>query len=174
MRIRLLHFTVFYVQTTRNMDASSPASLAPLSGGKSKVWRFFGLQVDDKGRQLNKKEVFCHVCKGLLPYSGNTTNLLYHLRTCQKEDYKTVSSSSSSSSTSSSSSNQTTLTSYVANSKPYTRSSSQFKKCEDALLTFICKDMLPVCIVDSPHLKLLLRPWIHDTSLHPELISLEF
>ena len=52
---------------------------------------------------------------------------------------------------------QTTLTSYVANAKPYTRSSYQFKKCEDALLTFICKDMLPVCIVDSPHLKLFIE-----------------
>ena len=117
------------------MDASSTASLAPLSGVKSKVWRSFGFQVDDKGRQLNKKEVFCRVCKGRLPYSGNTTNLLYHLRTCHEEDYKTVSSSSSSSSTISS--NQTTLTSYVANAKPYTRSSSQFKKCEDALLTHV-------------------------------------
>ena len=87
------------------MDASSTASLAPLSGGKSKVWRFFGFQVDDKGQQLNKKEVFCRVCKGRLPYSGNTTNLLYHLQTCHEEDYKTVSSSSSSSSTSSLSSN---------------------------------------------------------------------
>ena len=148
MRIRLMHFTVFI---------SKPQKIWTLLGGKSKVWRFLGFQVDDKGRQLNKKKVFCRVCKGRLPYSGNTTNLLYHLRTCHEEDYKTVSSSSSSSSTSSSSLNQTTLTSYVANSKPYTRSSSQFKKCEDALLTLICKDMLPVCIVDSPHLKLFIE-----------------
>ena len=40
--------------------------------------------------QLNSKEVICHLCKGHLPYSGNMTNLLYHLWICYMEEHKTL------------------------------------------------------------------------------------
>ena len=45
---------------------------------------------------------------------------------------------------------QTTLPSYVANSKPYNGGSAHFQQCEESML---CKEMLPVSIVESQSLR---------------------
>lgn len=46
---------------------------------KSFVWQYFGhLKTDGK---LNKSEVVCKICRKKFAHIGNTSNLLYHLRT---------------------------------------------------------------------------------------------
>uniref|UniRef100_A0A1X7VYX5 DUF659 domain-containing protein n=1 Tax=Amphimedon queenslandica TaxID=400682 RepID=A0A1X7VYX5_AMPQE len=132
---------------------SNPPSYCPLPGGKSKVWKYFGFKVDKKGRILSQKEVFCLLeeCKCRLPY---TTNLFYHLRNNHPEDYGKIAPTTTSKTTpASSSANQTTLTSYIANTQPYSRSSPRFLAIEDELLTFLCKSMLPLSLVESAHFK---------------------
>jgi len=60
-----------------------------------------------------------------------------------------------------------TLNTWFDNSKPYTRHSSRCQHCEDAVIEFVCKDLQPLCIVDSPpFLKLVgtLDPRFHPPS----------
>ena len=58
----------------------------PLQGTKSKVWSYFGFPaINRRFREEDKKqrkEVMCRIvgCKKIAKYSGNTTNLLFHLQ----------------------------------------------------------------------------------------------
>jgi len=63
------------------------AKLIALPSGKSKVWQHFGFKVDSQEKIINKKEVVCRKCEQLLPYSGNTTNLTYHLKQYHEEEH---------------------------------------------------------------------------------------
>ena len=126
-------------------------AIVPLVGAKSKVWKFFGFRTDEKGRIVDKQKVICRVCDGCFSYCGNTTNLLYHLRTCHKKEYDTICPTATPESSTSRS--QTTLPSLIASSKPYPRDSTRFRQCEQSLLKLICKNMLPVSFVDSEHFR---------------------
>ena len=99
---------------------------------------------------MDNKHVICRICMGYFPYCGNTTNLLYHLHNCHKEEYNTICPTPT---IASGSSGQTTLSSYVAVSKPYVRGSTCFQQCEVSLLKLVCTDMLPMSIVDSKYLR---------------------
>lgn len=46
---------------------------------KSKVWKYFGFDTDANGCILHWKRIYCRVCMGQIAYSGNTSNLSYHL-----------------------------------------------------------------------------------------------
>lgn len=46
---------------------------------KSKVWKYFGFDTDADGCILHWKRIYCRVCMTQIAYSGNTSNLAYHL-----------------------------------------------------------------------------------------------
>ncbi|XP_034720742.1 zinc finger BED domain-containing protein 1-like [Etheostoma cragini] len=46
---------------------------------KSKVWKYFGFDTDAYGCILHWKRIYCRVCMSQIAYSGNTSNLSYHL-----------------------------------------------------------------------------------------------
>ncbi|XP_026219644.1 zinc finger BED domain-containing protein 1 [Anabas testudineus] len=46
---------------------------------KSKVWKYFGFDTDADGCILHWKRIYCRVCMSQIAYSGNTSNLTYHL-----------------------------------------------------------------------------------------------
>uniref|UniRef100_A0AAQ4R083 BED-type domain-containing protein n=1 Tax=Gasterosteus aculeatus aculeatus TaxID=481459 RepID=A0AAQ4R083_GASAC len=46
---------------------------------KSKVWKYFGFDTDANGFILRWKRIYCRVCMSQIAYSGNTSNLSYHL-----------------------------------------------------------------------------------------------
>lgn len=46
---------------------------------KSKVWKYFGFDSDADGCILHWKRIYCRVCLSPIAYSGNTSNLSYHL-----------------------------------------------------------------------------------------------
>lgn len=46
--------------------------------GKSKVWMHFGFRKNIDGN-LAKDKVVCRICRMSITYSGNTTNMSYHL-----------------------------------------------------------------------------------------------
>ena len=47
--------------------------------GKSTVWQHFGFPGDSDGVKLSDKKLVCRLCKSIIRYSGNTSNLTYHL-----------------------------------------------------------------------------------------------
>jgi len=57
---------------------------------KSKVWKYFGFPVNDAGIITDKKEVYCTLCYHRLSYSGNTTNLFYHLEAKHESQFSEI------------------------------------------------------------------------------------
>ena len=79
---------------TREATVTGPSAasqqLKPLSLSKSKVWRFFGFAVDGSGEIVDITRVVVRLCERRVPYSGNTTNLFYHLQTNHPQEHKEV------------------------------------------------------------------------------------
>ena len=55
--------------------------LISLPSAKSKVWEYFGFPGDSKGKTIDKKKVYCKLCKPTMAisYLTNPSNLTYHL-----------------------------------------------------------------------------------------------
>ena len=47
---------------------------------KGKVWKHFSFPADAHGEIMDKKKIICRLCKVIIRYSGNTSNLTYHLQ----------------------------------------------------------------------------------------------
>ena len=60
------------------MAATQDRILVP---AESKVWKYLGFEADSNKQIINKKSVYCMLCKlsMLIPYSSNTLNLSYRL-----------------------------------------------------------------------------------------------
>ena len=59
---------------TRNLQ------LVPHPRAKSLIWTHFGFKAKSDGNVADWKKVVCHACNQQLAYSGNASNLTYHLR----------------------------------------------------------------------------------------------
>lgn len=142
----------------------SKSRLIPLPGAKSKVWKYFAFEVDEKGKFKNNSVVFFQVskCDARIAYSKNTTNMLLHLKRHHPSDYSEIATSTSNddnSSTSSSAgecnskkfSQQTTITDAYHSVEPYRKSNPRYKACEEALTQFVCLlAVLPSCTLSKP------------------------
>ena len=127
--------------------------LKPLPGAKSKVWKFFGFATNENGTIADKKRVNCTLCKKPIQFSGNTTNLSYHLQHNHPEQYDKICTEKQGAGKVSKGKtviNQSTLTACSTRQTPYKRSSQRYLTCEDALVEFICKDFQPISVVESP------------------------
>ena len=116
------------------------AQLKPLQSAKSWVWKYFGFKEGDNSR------VFCKLCVANLSYCKNTTNMQDHMKRYHLEVYSNhvmVEKSSP----------KTTIAFCLSNSKPYNKTGRRFKECDNALVSFICKDMQPISIVESESFK---------------------
>jgi len=127
--------------------------LKPLSTCNSKVWKYFGLPVNDAGVITDKKEVYYMFCHHRLLYSGNTTNLFNHLEANtkaslaklppKKKMVKEISEGTPGQNISPSSLTPklATLNTWFDNSKQYAHHSSRYQHCEDAVIEFVCKNL---------------------------------
>ena len=73
--------------STSGSAGSTTEYLKPLSGAKSKVWRYFRFETNEAGVIMNKTGVKCTICKPDIGYCGNTTNLTYHLKRKHPEQF---------------------------------------------------------------------------------------
>jgi len=55
---------------------------------KSKVWRHFGFPAVADGTIIDKKKIACRLCRAIITYSGNTSNLTYHLQREHPREYR--------------------------------------------------------------------------------------
>jgi hypothetical protein len=67
--------------------APSDLKLVAHPRAKSKVWRYFGFDTDAEGCILQWKRIYCRICMGQIAYSGNTSNLSYHLEKNHAEEF---------------------------------------------------------------------------------------
>ncbi|XP_014395109.1 PREDICTED: LOW QUALITY PROTEIN: zinc finger BED domain-containing protein 1 [Myotis brandtii] len=71
-------------------SSSSPSSdlkLVAHPRAKSKVWKYFGFDTDAAGCILQWKKIYCRICRAQIAYSGNTSNLSYHLEKNHAEEF---------------------------------------------------------------------------------------
>ena len=133
--------------------------LVPKQKYKSKVWKHFGFPADEKGQIIDSKNVVCKLCKFVVAYSGNTSNLTYHLQRSHWEllaeskgtDDKPGSSKDAKSLT------QLTLGGTIAQVAPFTQDSVKHQQLVDATAVFICQSLQPINVVDQPSFRNLLK-----------------
>ena len=75
-----------------NMAEVQYEQLVSLPNAKSKAWEYFGFPGDSKGKIIDKKKVYCKLCKPTvaISYSTNTSNLMYHLLKRHPEEHRKV------------------------------------------------------------------------------------
>jgi hypothetical protein len=66
---------VFNFEHVTDVNMVGYAMVVERPKAKSVVWKHFGFPADSAGTVLNHKKVVCRVCKGVIPFSRNTSNL---------------------------------------------------------------------------------------------------
>ena len=112
-------------------------------------------------------EAICELCDERVKRSSNTTNLLTHLkrhhfieheevvlaaRREQSESPEEHSQSTSGTKTR----HQPSIVDLISKKEAYKKDSPRYSTCQDALVAFICNDLQPISVVDSPSFRQLL------------------
>lgn len=130
-------------------------------GAKSPVWEYFGFEADDKGKPVNEDRPFCKKClRTVATKSGNTSNLLSHLRNAHPEVYKRMKGGEGSSKTAekrATGGQQQTLEGVIARSTPYARNSKRWEKLMNAITYCVAKDIMPLQSIEKPGFKQLIQ-----------------
>ena len=121
-------------------------------GTKSDVWKHFVFK-GTKSKGPNREKVVCLLCKVAkkeleLPYSGGTTNLIFHLKFHHKDEYIPKATSTEAGETP----NKITAFFETNNNKSiqkWPKTSTMWKKSTKAMATWLCKDTRPSYIVED-------------------------
>ena len=130
-------------------------NLLKMKGSKSVVWNYFGLQANENGVVLQEveDEPMCRTCKkSVRAKSGNTSNLLAHLRDHHADLYAEASKGKQSKGESS---KQPSLREALKRSMLYSRHSAEATTLNKAVAYFLAKDMQPVYTVEKSGFKFL-------------------
>ncbi|MBZ3889619.1 Zinc finger BED domain-containing protein 1 [Sciurus carolinensis] len=68
-------------------SAQADLKLVAHPRAKSKVWKYFGFDTNAEGCILQWKKIYCRICMAQIAYSGNTSNLSYHLEKNHPEEF---------------------------------------------------------------------------------------
>merc|ERR1712131_408138 len=74
-------------KSTGASSSSSNLHLVAHPRAKSKVWKYFGFDTDADGCILHWKRIYCRICMAQIAYSGNTSNLSYHLEKNHPDEF---------------------------------------------------------------------------------------
>ena len=107
------------------------------TSSKSKVWKYLSFSVDENGAVTNKKQVVCRICNRSLAYSGNTTNLFYHLQANHPEEHSEVAPKKAVEKCEST--RQATVSGCFSAQQAYPHHTLYYKQCENALVEFMCQ-----------------------------------
>ena len=144
------------------------AQLVGKSKAKSKVWTHFGFPADGNGTFINQKKVICRLCKSTVAYSGNTSNLSYHLQREHPREHRELmaehghgnsdkKAESSRDASHATKTKQLTLGGAIAKAAPYPRDSNKHKQLVEATADFVCHSLQPLSVVDEPSFRRLLE-----------------
>ena len=150
----------------------SSIMIIPKENTVSPVWTYFGLIAGDDGRTIFKETAVCRICKkSVTTKGGNTSNLFSHLKNHHSNKYaelsQTVATNRSPSRTSnkqpgskpstSVASGQQTIQDAVQKLKSYKRNGKKWEELTDFVTSCICKDMLPINIVEKEGFRQMLK-----------------
>ncbi|NWV70968.1 ZBED1 protein, partial [Malurus elegans] len=133
---------------------------------KSKVWKYFGFDTNAEGCILQWKKIYCRICMAQIAYSGNTSNLSYHLEKNHPDEFCEFVKSNTEqmreafatafSKIKPESSQQVVQDSLIM--KTYqSYENKKHQELTSAVISLICEGMYPASIVDEPTFKALLR-----------------
>lgn len=131
---------------------------------KSKVWKYFGFDTDAEGCILQWKRIYCRICRAQIAYSGNTSNLSYHLEKNHAQEFCALVKSNTEQMREAFASAFSKLKPPPPDA-PLPPAPPQDKRQQDltaAVLGLLCEGLHPVSLVDEPAFRALLRaadPW---------------
>ena len=135
-----------------NLTARSVPKCMPKPGSKSTIWEYFGYKQDGDGKLIEDDGIFCNIChRSVSAKSGNTSNLMSHLKNNHKSVHAQLKTAKTSSSTAAKqpSSKQHSIETSFGLVQPYQCQSKKWKELTDAITHFIVKDGLPVYTVQK-------------------------
>ncbi|XP_068165429.1 dehydrogenase/reductase SDR family member on chromosome X isoform X1 [Antennarius striatus] len=135
---------------------------------KSKVWKYFGFDTDADGCILHWKRIYCRVCMSQIAYSGNTSNLSYHLEknhplefsefvksnTDQMREAFATAYSRIKTETSGQHFQQQSQDSTFRQSLDY--GNRRYNDLTAAIINFVCEGLYPLSVVEEPSFKTLM------------------
>lgn len=141
---------------------------------KSKVWKYFGFDTNAEGCILQWKKIYCRICMAQIAYSGNTSNLSYHLEKnhpdefCEfvksnteqmREAFATAFSKLKPEAAQTAASSQDPLAAKAghAHAHGHGQEGKRQQELTAAVLGLICDGLYPASIVDDPTFRLLLK-----------------
>ncbi|KAG8450570.1 hypothetical protein GDO86_003006 [Hymenochirus boettgeri] len=133
---------------------------------KSKVWKYFGFDTNADGCILQWKKIYCRICMAQIAYSGNTSNLSYHLEKNHPDEFcefvKSNTEQMREAFATAFSKLKPESSQQVVHDTLIMKNSHSFenKKLLDmtsAVISLICEGMFPASILDEPTFKNLLK-----------------
>ncbi|XP_043548306.1 E3 SUMO-protein ligase ZBED1-like [Chiloscyllium plagiosum] len=132
---------------------------------KSKVWKYFGFDTDAEGCILQWKKIYCRVCRAQIAYSGNTSNLAYHLEKNHPSEFHQVVKSNAEQVREPFTSNllkSESESAYLSHQDPifktcYSQDSKRHQEMTSMVTNFICEGLYPVSVVEEQTFKKLLK-----------------
>lgn len=156
----------------KTLDSSPPdLKLVAHPRAKSKVWKYFGFDTNAEGCILQWKKIYCRICMAQIAYSGNTSNLSYHLEKNHPDEFCEFVKSNTEQMREAFATAFSKLkpeTSQLAPQDPlatktgYGPEGKRQQELTAAVLGLICEGLYPASIVDEPTFRALLRtanPW---------------
>ncbi|XP_007956759.1 E3 SUMO-protein ligase ZBED1 [Orycteropus afer afer] len=153
---------------SKSLDQGSQADLKLVAHprAKSKVWKYFGFDTNAEGCILQWKKIYCRICMAQIAYSGNTSNLSYHLEKNHPEEFCEFVKSNTEqmreafatafSKLKPESSQQAAQDTLAAKSGHGSETKRQ-QELTAAVMGFICEGLYPASVVDEPTFRLLLK-----------------
>lgn len=152
---------------SKGLDASpTDLKLVAHPRAKSKVWKYFGFDTDAEGCILQWKRIYCRICMAQIAYSGNTSNLSYHLEKNHPEEFCEFVKSNTEQmreafatafSKLKPESSQQAAQDPLAAKAGHGQESKRQQELTAAIISLICEGLYPASIVDEPTFKALLK-----------------
>ena len=151
--------------TSETVDDREATQLLPLEGSTSEVWKHFGFPAKN-GKHIEpdkrkRTKVCCKLCKKMIKYCGNTSNLRAHLERDHKKEFQALLKAEAEkekqkTSCSIGNSKQPTVVETLNGLTPIARNSNRWIQLTKSVCYFIGKDMQPYDTVnDQGFLKML-------------------
>lgn len=155
------------VMEAKGLDGSpTDLKLVAHPRAKSKVWKYFGFDTNAEGCILQWKKIYCRICMAQIAYSGNTSNLSYHLEKNHPDEFCEFIKSNteqmreafaSAFSKLKPEASQPAAQDPLAAKATHSHDSKRQQELTAAVLGLICDGLYPASIVDEPTFRVLLK-----------------
>jgi len=139
--------------------STQSSDLLPLEGAKSGVWSYFGFPAKEgKFVESDKKKrtsAHCKLCPKELKYTGNTTNLCFHLESSHRAAFQDLQAKAkqndalTSQVRAAAGQQQQSIAAALQGLAPLQRSSPRLNRLTEAVCYFVAKDMQPMDTVND-------------------------